>query len=181
MSARRRALIATGVVLASAVAFGLYWFAPWKLWTNHRVNDVLPAVATAPLPAPTAHASAASTVRRATLLARGKFISQEHGTSGTASIVRLASGRRVLAIANLHTSEGPVVKVWLTDQHVTDDTGWHVFDDGRHVDLGSLRGNLGNQLYPIPDDADLTGLRSVSIWCDRFDVSFGAAELIPVS
>jgi hypothetical protein len=178
---RRRWIFAgIGVVAVLGLAFGAYWFQPWKLWTNHRVNDALPAVAT--LPVPDAHAStptAGRTVRppkQPVLLARGTFISHEHHTTGTASLVRQPDGSRVLAIADLHTSEGPVVKVWLTDRKVTTD-GWHVFDDGRYVDLGSLKGNLGNQLYPIPDDADLSGLRSVSIWCDRFDVSFGAAEL----
>ena len=58
--------------------------------------------------------------------------------------------------------------------------GWHVYDDGRYVDLGGLKGNIGNQLYPIPDTANLAVLRSVTIWCDRFDVSFGAAQLDPV-
>ena len=71
--------------------------------------------------------------------------------------------------------------VWLTDAPVLHGSrGWHVFDDGRHVDLGSLKGNLGNQLYRIPARADLARLTSVSIWCDRFDVSFGAAQLVPV-
>jgi hypothetical protein len=175
---RRRVIwSAVALVLAGAVGFGLYWFAPWKLWTNHRVNDALPAVATQPVP--TRPVQAAHRDHGPQLLARGEFISHEHSTHGTASIVRLPSGKRVLAIADLRTSEGPVVKVWLTDQKVTED-GWHVFDDGIHVDLGSLKGNLGNQLYPIPDNADLSALRSVTIWCDRFDVSFGAAQLAPV-
>ena len=183
MTARRTTLAAAAIVLAGAVAFGLYWFTPWKLWTDHRVDEALPAVATAPLPAPGpgplgATNAPASRPHGPALLARGEFVSHEHHTSGTASIVRLASGERVLALANLHTSEGPVVKVWLTDRRVTD--GWHVFDDGRYVDLGPLKGNLGNQLYPIPHETDLSGLRSVTIWCDRFDVSFGAAELVPV-
>ncbi|HZC69304.1 MAG TPA: DM13 domain-containing protein [Jatrophihabitans sp.] len=174
---RRRVIWAgLAVVVAGAVGFGLYWFAPWKLWTNHRVNDALPAVATEPAPTRQVNTIDAHEPR---LLARGKFISHEHSTHGTASIVRLPSGRRVLAIAHLDTSEGPVVKVWLTDQKVTED-GWHVFDDGSYVNLGSLKGNLGNQVYPIPDNADLSVLRSVTIWCDRFDVSFGAAELVPV-
>jgi hypothetical protein len=55
-----------------------------------------------------------------------------------------------------------------------------VFDDGRYVDLGSLKGNVGNQNYVIPADVDLTTLSSLSLWCDRFDVSFGAATLAPV-
>jgi hypothetical protein len=56
--------------------------------------------------------------------------------------------------------------------------GWHIFDDGRHLSLGTLKGNLGNQVYNIPPEADLSALTSVSIWCDRFNVSFGAAQLV---
>jgi hypothetical protein len=52
-----------------------------------------------------------------------------------------------------------------------------VFDDGRHVDLGELKGNIGSSNYPVPADVDLAGLRSVTIWCNRFSVSFAAAAL----
>jgi hypothetical protein len=183
---RGRRVIWTAVAFTAALGlvFALYWFQPWKLWTDHRVDDALPAVATEPVPVrPVADAPGGSTTRppkQPVLLARGSFISHEHSTHGTASIVGRPDGSRVLAIADLRTSEGPVLKVWLTDRKVTKD-GWHVFDDGTYVSLGSLKGNLGNQLYPIPDNADLSVLRSVTIWCDRFDVSFGAAELVPVS
>jgi Electron transfer DM13 len=176
-------MLVAAAVASVGVAFGLYWFQPWKLWTDDRVDDALPAVATAVATGPVAGpailgpSTSSTTSTAPVLLARGSFVSHEHATSGRASIVRQPDGRRVLALAGLHTSEGPVVKVWLTDRAVTKD-GWHVFDDGRYVDLGALKGNLGNQLYPIPDGTDLTGLRSVTIWCDRFDVSFGAAELV---
>jgi hypothetical protein len=40
-----------------------------------------------------------------------------------------------------------------------------------------LKGNHGSQNYPLPPGLDLTRYTSVSIWCDRFEVSFGAAEL----
>ena len=179
MRLRNKVLIAIAAVLIPVVAWALYWFQPWKLFTNDTIHDALPAVATEPVPSHSAPAPA-TTAPTDTLLARGTFISHEHHTSGTASIVRLASGKRVLAIANLDTSEGPVVKVWLTDRKVTKN-GWHVFDDGKYVNLGDLKGNLGNQVYRIPDSTDLSQLQSVVIWCDRFDVSFGAAELVPVS
>ena len=55
--------------------------------------------------------------------------------------------------------------------------GWFVFDDGRYVDLGRLKGNRGSQNYELPDSVDLRRLTGLSIWCDRFNVSFGAAEL----
>lgn len=91
-------------------------------------------------------------------------------------------GKRVLAIANLHTSNGPDLHVWLTDAPVRHgSSGYHVFDDGAHVSLGKLKGNVGNQVYAIPEDLDLARLTSVTIWCDRFDVSFGAAQLVPAS
>jgi hypothetical protein len=180
MSRRRRILIGAGVVVVIGVAFGLYWFQPWKLLIDHRVNEALPALATEPVAVATAEPTQEPDGGpRAVLLARGTLISHEHSTSGTVSVIRQPNGHRVLAIADLRTSDGPVVKVWLTDQKVTPD-GWHVFDDGSYVNLGGLKGNLGNQLYPIPDGADLSVLHSVTIWCDRFDVSFGAAELAPV-
>ena len=180
MSRRRTVLIGAGVIITLTVAFGLYWFQPWKLFIDHRVDEALPAVATEPVAVATARPTTKPRSRpQAVLLERGEFISHEHSTSGTVSVIRQPDGSRVLALADLRTSDGPVVKVWLTDQDVTKD-GWHVFDDGRYVDLGGLKGNLGNQLYPIPDDADLAVLHSVTIWCDRFDVSFGAAELVPV-
>lgn len=183
MTRRRRLLLGASVVVTLGLAFGLYWFQPWKLFIDHRVDEALPAVATEPVaeatatPAATAAATEQAAARaQPVLLSRGTFVSHEHSTSGTVSVIRQPDGSRVLAIANLRTSDGPVVKVWLTDQRVTKD-GWHVFDDGRYVNLGGLKGNLGNQLYRIPDKADLTVLRSVTIWCDRFDVSFGAAQL----
>jgi hypothetical protein len=181
--------IAVGSVLAVAAALALWWFTLWKLFTSHRVNDALPAVALPPSASATlpgsAAASTASTASTASAAAtpqpvallRGTFISHEHSTRGTATVVRQPDGSRVLAIADLRTSDGPVPNVWLTDPAVTSD-GWRVFDDGRYVDLGPLKGNLGNQLYPIPAGADLAGIRSVVIWCDRFDVSFGATMLV---
>ncbi len=71
-----------------------------------------------------------------------------------------------------------VLKVWITDAPVlTGRAGWHVFDDGRHLDLGELKGNVGSSNYVLPVTVDLAELTSVSIWCDRFNVSFGAATL----
>jgi hypothetical protein len=36
---------------------------------------------------------------------------------------------------------------------------------------------IGVSDYVLPDDVDPARYTGVSIWCDRFDVSFGAAEL----
>jgi predicted alpha/beta hydrolase len=45
------------------------------------------------------------------------------------------------------------------------------------IDLGVLKGNIGNQNYSLGSDLDLGKYRAVSIWCKRFSVNFGAAAL----
>ncbi|MEU2518586.1 DM13 domain-containing protein [Streptomyces pseudogriseolus] len=169
-------------VLVAAVAgagLGLYWFQPWKLWQDETVREALPSVVT---PASTpAGAPSASPPPRPRTLADGELISHEHATSGRVMLVRLADGSHVVRLEDLDTSNGPDLRVLLTDAPVKEGrAGWHVFDDGAHVSLGKLKGNKGSQNYTVPADVDLSRYTSVSIWCDRFDVSFGAAELARV-
>ena len=115
-----------------------------------------------------------------TITAEGTFISHEHPTAGTARIITLEDGSRVLRLVGLDTDNGPDLKVWLAAAPVIEGRdGWFVFDDDDYLSLGALKGNKGNQNYPIPDDADISDLTSVTIWCERFSVSFGAAELQP--
>ena len=114
----------------------------------------------------------------AVLIAQGSFVSHEHATSGSVRLLRRGDGTQLLRIDQLDTSNGPVLKVWLSDSPVQPGKdGWYVFANGRHVDLGRLKGNKGSQNYLVPPGVDLTGLGSVTIWCDRFHVSFGAASL----
>ncbi|WP_435821234.1 DM13 domain-containing protein [Micromonospora lupini] len=177
---------AAWTAFASAVlvtALALYWFQPWKLFTDTYVDEAVPPVrATPTTPTPTP-ASAAPTAPAATpaaneILTAGEFVTHEHRTTGSAEIHRLADGRHQLVIRNLSTSSGPDLRVWLTDQPVTlGRAGWRVFDDGEWVELARLKGNKGNQVYEIPASIDPRDFRSVSIWCKRFAVSFGAADL----
>jgi len=114
-----------------------------------------------------------------TVTAEGTFISHEHPTAGTARIITLEDGSRVLRLVGLDTDNGPDLKVWLAAAPVIEGRdGWFVFDDDEYLSLGALKGNKGNQNYPIPNDADISDLTSVTIWCERFSVSFGAAELL---
>lgn len=175
---RRRLVIGALVPAVGVVGFGLYWFQPWKLWQDETVDEALPGAVAgsgSPAAAPSATDSAAAGPRT---LAGGELLSHEHATSGTVKLVRLADGTHVVRLEHLDTSNGPDLRVWLTDAPVKEGRdGWRVFDDGEYVSLGKLKGNKGSQNYPVPDDVDPSRYTSVSIWCDRFDVSFGAAEL----
>jgi hypothetical protein len=154
--------VAAVVVLAAAL-----WFEPWKLVVDATVAEAPPTIGAAAPPA-----AVPETV------ARGTLITHEHETTGSVTLLRLPDGALVLRLEDLVTSNGPKLKVWLTDAPVLPGReGWHVFDDGRFLDLGDLKGNMGSANYPVPAGADLTGLTSVSIWCERFSVSFGAATL----
>ncbi|WP_410093997.1 DM13 domain-containing protein [Streptomyces sp. MS191] len=162
------------VVSALLLVAGLVWFEPWALWTDETVREAPPS-ASEPATRPSAGTPAAEPVTEA----RGTFVSHEHPTKGTVRIVRLGDGTAVLRIEGLDTSSGPDVRVWLSDAPVrAGRAGWHVFDDGRHLSLGALKGNKGDQNYPLPRGVDWQAYPSVSIWCDRFDVSFGAASLV---
>lgn len=169
------------VVLVAGGVFGLYWFQPWKLWVDQRVDEALttPAPVTAPAPgSPTPGSPAPTEPAGPVQVASGELISHEHTTTGTARIIRNPDGSHVLELVDLDTSNGPDLWVWLTDQPVIEGRdGWHVFDDGAWVELGRLKGNQGNQSYEIPADVDPADFTSVSIWCKRFSVSFGAAPL----
>ncbi|MDH6493112.1 DM13 domain-containing protein [Streptomyces sp. SAI-127] len=180
----RPLVVAVLVVAVGGVGFGLYWFQPWKLWQDETVEEALPgAVATSapPAAAPSSEPSEQPSATGPQTLASGELISHEHATSGTVQLVRLADGSHVIRLENLDTSNGPDLRVWLTDASVKEgEAGWHVFDDGKYVSLGKLKGNKGSQNYVLPRGVDPSGYNSVSIWCDRFDVSFGAAELARV-
>ncbi|WP_030197479.1 DM13 domain-containing protein [Streptomyces sp. NRRL S-87] len=171
------AVVAAGLVVVSA---GLVWFEPWALWTDETVNEALPTSAAAAKPTAGAGDSAPSapSPSEPVTVAQGTFISHEHATTGTVRILRLADGTHTLRLEGLDTSSGPDVRVWLSDAPVKEGrAGWRLFDDGRYVNLAELKGNKGDQNYPLPPDLDWSTYSSVSIWCDRFDVSFGAAAL----
>ncbi len=87
-------------------------------------------------------------------------------------------GTRQLAIVGLETTNGPDVHVWLSAGPVIEGfDGWFTAAGYEYVDLGPIKGNLGDQLYDIPAGVDLETFRTVDLWCVQFAVSFGAAAL----
>lgn len=102
-------------------------------------------------------------------VAVGTFIDADsfHRTSGNATVIRTNNGSQILRLGNFRTTNGPDLFVYIA----TDTTGNDI------VDLGQLKGNLGDQNYPIPSNVDLSRYRYVLIWCRSFAVLFGSAQL----
>ena len=147
--------------LAVIVAIALWAaFRPERLFVNAKVNEAMPA----------GFANVSQTV-----LSSGSFHSVAHESKGNASIYQLANGKRILRFTNFETSNGPDVHVYLVAANDASDS--ETVKQAGFVELGSLKGNIGEQNYDIPVDADLAKYRAVTIWCKRFSVNFGTAPL----
>ncbi|MGW7052255.1 DM13 domain-containing protein [Streptomyces sp. NPDC054887] len=180
----RRVVVPALLVLVVAAGIGLYLFQPWKAFTETTVNEALPT-ASEPAAAPEKPDEAGGESKEPAAkdtgpldLAEGGFVTHEHGTSGTARTVRLADGGQVLRLEDLKTSDGPDVRVYLSTRDA--DAVEAGLGEGA-VQLGKLKGNLGNQNYAVPPGTDLSKFHSAVLWCKRFSVSFGAADLAPVT
>jgi hypothetical protein len=167
----RRILVGIGLLVVTAA---WYAFRPERLFLDRYVNE--------PLDAATVDDHQAELVGRGllpppifTALRTGRFRSGAHETEGVATVHDLGGGRRVLRLTAFRTSNGPDVHVYLVAAPVVaDDENVKRADV---VDLGALKGNIGDQNYEVPERVDLARYQSVSIWCKRFGVGFGSASL----
>jgi Electron transfer DM13 len=148
-------------VIAVVLLVAWYAFRPERLFVNQRVHEELPTAQVANSPARP--------------LASGKFHSGAHPTSGTATVYQLTDGTRVLRFTDFKTSNGPDVHVYLVAADDASDN--ESVTKAGFVDLGSIKGNIGDQNYTLGSDVDLSKYRAVSVWCKRFSVNFGAAPL----
>ncbi len=98
-----------------------------------------------------------------------------HRGSGQATIFRGPDGSNLLRLENFSVTNGPDLHVILSP-HQSPDSRSDVKVSG-YVDLGKLKGNKGNQNYPIPDDVDIGSQMSVVIYCVPFSVIFSIAML----
>lgn len=106
------------------------------------------------------------------ILAEGEFrgADRAHQGSGFARIVDLA-GVPLLRLEEFDVTNGPALHVLLVEN--PDATNRNEMGD--YVDLGPLKGNMGNQNYFIEDGLDWTQYGGVMIYCMPFHVVFSTA------
>jgi hypothetical protein len=155
------------IVVGGAIVLGAGWalFRPELLFIDKSVNEALPAALTSKS---LAGASASRT------LAKGMFRGIAHETKGAAAIHEI-DGKRILRLTGFETSNGPDVRVLLVAAADAPDDA--TVKNAGSIELGKLKGNVGDQNYDIPADVDLGTYRAVTIWCNRFSVNFGTAPL----
>jgi hypothetical protein len=149
-------------VVALAILVAWYAFRPERLVVNRRVDEAMP-VGQNGLPAQS--------------LESGRFYGIVHPTTGSATIYQSGDGTRILRLTSFKTSNGPDVHVYMVAADDAKDAA--TVESSGFVDLGVIKGNIGDQNYALANDLDLAKYRAVSIWCKRFSVNFGVAPLSP--
>ena len=115
--------------------------------------------------------AAATTLGQASLLI-GNFIGVDdgiHNAEGLAKVIPIDDASMILRLEDFKATNGPDLYVYLSTDNSASD----------FVNLGRLRGNIGNQNYDIPEGTDLSRYDTVLVWCKAFSVLFGSAELKP--
>ena len=176
----RRFLIPVAVVLVVALGVGLYLFQPWRLLTVRETHEALlvPVSTGQSAPRPTSQSAPSGTpapvAETAKEVAKGEWRSLEHATTGKASLIKLPGGGHSVQFASLDTSDGPDLYVYLSPHPSSSPE--KTFGQG-FTSLGKLKGNRGDQVYEIPSGVDVSAIRSVVIWCQRFSAGFAVAPL----
>lgn len=165
---RHRAIVSlAGVGMVALVVFVLVWFQPQKVFIDVSVDEALPG---APMARDEVPGDATQTVTRL----EGDFQPLGHRASGRALLVQ-SPGEQLVRLEDFEVENGPDLVVYLSSAPADvaeDDEFARDF-----VDLGQLKGNVGNQNYDVPSGTDTGRYRTVVIWCRRFNVAFAAASL----
>ena len=166
MNTNRKTWLSGKQLILSLIGFLVlvyaWWaFRPEKLFINQSVNEAAPF-------------ASASEQRP---IFTGRLDGKIHPTSGRATIYKTADGSRYLRLTDFTTSNGPDVHVALLraeDKQLEQELVKGELD---HVDLGTLKGNQGDQNYDLPAATDLNQYQTVAIYCERFHALFGLAKL----
>ena len=157
-SRRNWILAAIGIPVMAAA----WWaFRPEKLFVNQKVNEAAPAALSAEPEA----------------LYTGRLEGRVHPTNGRATIYKSSDGKQYLRLSDFTTSNGPDVHVLLVraaDKALGQEI---VKGELEGLELGSLKGNQGDQNYDLPTAVDLNQYQAVAIYCERFHTVFGVAKL----
>src|SRR5262249_26109275 len=149
------------LVAIPVVVVGWWEFRAEKLFVNEEVNEAAPFMASGePQPIYT-----------------GVLEGKAHATSGRATIYRAPDGKSYLRLSDFMTSNGPDVHVVLLKADEKALGGVATSGDLDKVELGSLKGNQGDQNYDLPAATDLNKYQTVAIYCERFHVIFGSSQL----
>ncbi|MBU47461.1 MAG: hypothetical protein CL920_02050 [Deltaproteobacteria bacterium] len=90
---------------------------------------------------------------------------------GKVSVYKTSSGERFAFSSNFSSSAGPDLYIYLVKASNGAVSG------SNYVNLGKLKSTTGTQTYTLNQSSN--GYKSIVVWCQRFGVNFGYANLSP--
>lgn len=99
-----------------------------------------------------------------------------HWAEGTATIYLMPDNTKMLRLENFRAANGPDLRVILSaseEPRTSEEVALHSL----YLELGRLKGNIGNQNYTIPPEVDLEQYNSVVIYCRAFGIVFSTASI----
>jgi hypothetical protein len=140
-----------------------------------QVDEPMPTATLAPEPTASPVPQLTATVpTEPELVLQGKFygVDDIHQGSGEALIYQTPEGY-FLRLERFEVTNGPQLHVILG----VDDNPYNHATLGDYLDLGPLKGNIGDQNYVIPTGTDLSAYGSVVIYCVPFRAIFAIAPI----
>lgn len=153
-------LVLVGVV-CGAVGFVLgnaFWYLASPLWIDREVSETL------------------NRTEATRVLATGQFRGADavHQGRGKAELIDTGA-EAIVRFSDFEVTNGPDLYVWLVQDGGI--AGSADVKASTWLDLGVLKGNIGDQNYSLPAGTDPSKYKTVVVWCKRFGVLFAAAEL----
>ena len=196
MVTRKRIAIAAAVLAVPVLA--LAWWLGSPLFLDRTVEEEFPFSTDAVVPEGMSHEQVEQTMATMAMMdaaaadeampampesaapavvKRGTFRDADsfHQGEGAATIYALPDGSYVLRFEDFRVTNGPDLRVLLATH--PDPQGRGDVHSGEYVELGKLKGNIGNQNYPFPEGVSPSGYGSVVIYCKPFQVVFSVAAL----
>lgn len=184
MTTVKKTVIAIGAVgIIAYLAFEI--FGVQALFINKSVDEAVPVVSDTSSPeaieeaptepeTPTPQTPPPQIVSR---VASGSFQQGDstYTISGDVQVTQ-QGGVRTLAFTDFSVTNGPDLFVYLVNEPQLDNESVkRAVEEDRFVNLGALKGNIGNQTYTLPEGIELEEGAVISIWCRRFSRNFGMA------
>lgn len=149
------------IIALAVIGLGVYYTGAYTYFIEQKVNEEMPHSDT----------GNANTAKEPRTIKQGAFVDADfiHKGSGQAKILEYPDSKKILRFENFETINGPDLYVYLAK---TDSPSGDLDNLGGYLDLGRLKGNIGNQNYDLPANLDISRYNSAIIWCKKFGVLF---------
>jgi hypothetical protein len=160
MEIAMRAIIFTALIAGTIgfVAGNAFWYLASPLWIDREVSETLVVTETS------------------RSLASGAFTDADRSHRGEGTVTVVDTGiETVVRFTEFKVTNGPDLYVWLVK--ASDVASSADVKESEWLELGVLKGNIGDQNYSLPADTNLDDYKSVVVWCKQFGVLFAKAQL----